>query len=285
MGVAKLQSAKNSNRRTLLIVLLLVLLLIVCTVLFFTLNRPPALTVTPTAAPTVAAPTTETNPPVPTSAPAATVTVEPPSIRVLGAAPVLHLAGRSDIQIPRLDESSDIPLFECRDGAIIQETYPPGYQITPGSEFQFRASGQVNYYGDAPADGFLPDGAPNELIANIEPFGGISGYQGPAGALVGVFLDDAIPNSAPPEALNFGPDGLGTTFSQLEPQLGQVFFIGDGQTDAQQTQTFVAPTTATRLFIGLIDSRYFSGVSTCYADNTGSFSYQITSDQPYEALP
>lgn len=203
---------------------------------------------------------------------------------VLGAAPVLHLAGRSDIVIPPLGESSENPLFSCRMNATIQETYPPGYRITPGSEFTFSARGRVNYYGGPVEQGFPPDG--DVYPADIGSYGSIGGYAGPAGALVGVFLDDAIPNGeTAPERINFNADGIGVDFERLEPQIGQVFFIGDGKNASGRTQVFVAPAAATRLYIGLIDAPGFYGISSCYSDNTGGFEYTLQSNQPYQPLP
>lgn len=219
-------------------------------------------------------PTSESAPPV----------GENPPLFVLGAAPVLHLAGRTDILIPKLGEPSENPLFSCRDGAVVQETYPSGYQIMPGSEFTFAASGRVNYYGGAPEEGYPPDG--DASIADIEPYGSISGYTGPSGALVGIFLDDAIPNGeTAPERINFNPDGQGVNFERLAPQIGQVFFIGDGKNANGNLQIFVAPANATRLYIGLIDAPSFYGFSSCYADNTGGFEYTVKSNQPYQPLP
>jgi hypothetical protein len=205
--------------------------------------------------------------------------------QALGAAPVIHLAGRADITIPALNEESDVVIFTCRDGGVIQETFPPGYQITPGAAFTFSATGLTNFYGGAPEEGFPPDGDPSGLEAEIFSFGGISGYRGPAGALLGLFLDDNIPNGEPPDPLDFTASGLGVDFRQLEPQVGQVFFIGDGRASNGQTQTFIAPSNATRLFIGLVDGYSFYGDPTCYADNTGSFNYRVDADQPFEPLP
>lgn len=221
---------------------------------------------------------------LPTDSSALPVAETPQPVVVLGVAPVLHLAGRTDIIIPKLNEPSDNPMFSCRSVALIQETYPPGYRITPGSEFTFSASGRINYYGGPPEEGYPPDG--DVWVADIEPYGSISGYTGPAGALVGVFLDDAIPNGeTAPERINFNPDGVGIEFERLEPQIGQVFFIGDGKNANGKEQIFVAPANATRLYIGLIDAPSFYGFSSCYSDNTGEFKYTLKSNQPYQPLP
>lgn len=203
---------------------------------------------------------------------------------VLGAAPVIHLAGRTDIRIPALTETAEVSLFSCRPEGLVQETFPPGYRVPAGARVTVQAEGMVNYYGGAPEEGYPPDGDFN-YGADIEPFGGISGYVGPAGALVGVFLDEAIPTENAPERLNFNVDGLGTDFITLEPALGQVFYLGDGKTSAGQTQTFVAPAGATRLFIGLIDGSAFSGASTCYTDNTGGYTYRLQANPPLAPLP
>jgi hypothetical protein len=276
-------TVKNKNFPIVILVLLVLCLLALCVGGFLLWRRVNnAAGGLPNLAETAAAVSTQISTALPeenTPAPAATSVPF-----VLGAAPVIHLAGRTDIPIPPLDQPSEISLFSCRPAGLVQETYPPGYRIQPGAEFTFTVSGKINYYAGAPEEGFPPDGDP-ATFANIEPFGGISGYQGPGGALVGVFLDDAIPNGAAPATLNFNPDGQGTDFERLQPQIGQVFFIGDGQNSAGKAQVFVAPPNATRLFVGLIDGSFFSGPSTCYTDNAGEFKYQITSNQPYQAVP
>jgi len=40
----------------------------------------------------------------------------------LGAAPVIYLAGRTDIAIPAPDAPSDLPLFSCNTVNLVQET-------------------------------------------------------------------------------------------------------------------------------------------------------------------
>jgi len=82
---------------------------------------------------------------------------------------------------------------------------------------------------------------------------GISGYIGPQGPLVGVFLSNAVPSSGAPAALDFSSGGFGTDFATLSPLLGQVFYIGDGKTSGGIFQTFTAPAGATRLFLGIPD--------------------------------
>ncbi len=81
---------------------------------------------------------------------------------------------------------------------------------------------------------------------------GISDLSAPVNSLVGVFLDDALPNLTPaPPMLDFIV--LGTDFASLSPVLKQVFFIGDGHTRDNVIQEFVVPLMATRLFLGTMD--------------------------------
>jgi RHS repeat-associated protein len=113
--------------------------------------------------------------------------------------------------------------------------------------------------------------------ADLNSVGGISGYRGPIGSLVGVFLSDQIPAAAASPGLDFSPAGLGTAFTTLAPALGQVFFIGDGLagTGTGPVQTFVAPPGATRLFVGAIDGFSFRGTPGAYDDNNGQFQVTI----------
>ncbi|MBC7519625.1 MAG: hypothetical protein H7268_00810 [Sandarakinorhabdus sp.] len=88
------------------------------------------------------------------------------------------------------------------------------------------------------------------------PWGGL--YNGPASALVGIFLDTTTPTLGTvggyqgPTSFGAGPDyqlaanvGAGT----FAPALGQVFYIGDGN-----SKYFAAPTGATRLYLGIADA-------------------------------
>ena len=139
--------------------------------------------------------------------------------------------------------------------------------VTPGATVTFTASGGVDFAGGAPTSG--PDGG---FVFTTASSDGISGATWPVNALVGVFLDDALPTSTPaPADLDFGPTGIGTSFTTLSPALKQVFFIGDGLTGTGTgtTQTFVVPAGATRLFLGVSD-----GVG--WFNNSGAFNATVS---------
>ena len=135
-------------------------------------------------------------------------------------------------------------------------------------------TGTVNYYGGTQPSTEGPDGygpsfypyQPGEFPT--APYGdpGISGLStlydtNNAAYLVGVFLTDATPVDPAPPQLDFSNN---KSFSELAPLIGQVFFIGDRLTGTGngEIQQFHVPETATRLFLGFIDSGY--------SDNLGS---------------
>lgn len=92
---------------------------------------------------------------------------------------------------------------------------------------------------------------------------GISDINAPINALVGVFLADWSQVGEPvTEALDFASIGL--DFGYLAPQIGQVFFIGDGVTSDGLVQQFGIPVGATRLFLGTMDGYTWN-------DNDGGF--------------
>jgi hypothetical protein len=67
-------------------------------------------------------------PQIPTAAPMDNppATAVPSTPFVLGAAPVIHLAGRTDIPIPPLEQPSDISLFSCRPAGLVQRNVSTG---------------------------------------------------------------------------------------------------------------------------------------------------------------
>jgi hypothetical protein len=108
----------------------------------------------------------------------------------------------------------------------------------------------------------------------------LSGYRATdfVGPLVGVFLADTLPAS-PPSSLvfhvgNSSEGGIPTDFRILNPEIGQVFFIGDGLTGTGTgaIQAFVIPPAATHLYLGYVDSCMGTNKTCpgCYGDNVGS---------------
>jgi hypothetical protein len=199
-----------------------------------------------------------------------------PAWQMLAGPTAIYLAGRTDVTIPLFgDDLTGFPLWRnctvlpCYN--VLLEQFPLFQPAVGGMRFIFRATGGVDYYGD-PHGKTGPDGWP-ETESAIVALGGISGYSGPHGSLVGVFLDAANPKDGTP------PDPLenNTSFSTLSPALGQVFFIGDGLTGTGTgvPQTFFAPAGATRLFLGIADAMSFGGEPGWYDDNYGSFWVQV----------
>jgi hypothetical protein len=121
-----------------------------------------------------------------------------------------------------------------------------------------------------------PDGAAADFDTNISPTGGISGLvdTGSYFYLVGVFLAKGQPAVAP-ATLNFTNDH---SFKSLAPQLGQVFFVGDGRTGTGtgKVQRFVLPSGAKNLYLGFADAPDATGPCGAYSDNSGSLKGRVS---------
>lgn len=97
---------------------------------------------------------------------------------------------------------------------------------------------------------------------------GIADVTAPLSTLLGVFLDDNVPNSsAAPGALSFAGIG-GLDFTSLTPGLKQVFFIGNGLGAGSAVQQFWVPSGATRLYLGTMDGFEWS-------NNSGAFHLDV----------
>ncbi|MGP1386423.1 MAG: hypothetical protein ACTS2F_22875 [Thainema sp.] len=199
----------------------------------------------------------------------------------------IFLAGRTDLSIPSAADPWGVLL---RHGSPtpeeIQETFPPFLSVNAGDVIRVAdpAIGGVNFFnGFGPP--FFGPGGNDSGISNLTSLGGISGYRGPQGPLVGVFLDDLIPNGTAPATLDFTVSGLGTDFASLTPELGQIFYIGDGLTSASEFQDFIAPTGATRLFLGIPDGFGFVGNPGAYDDNDGSYQVALGVNQTPISVP
>lgn len=122
-----------------------------------------------------------------------------------------------------------------------------------------------------------PDGGPYASgTTDITGTGGISGVRDDQHTmfLVGLFLTDAEPADPAPPALDFSAGQLGENFVALAPQVGQLFYVGDGLTGTGTgaTQSFLVPPTATRLYLGFADALEFGDPVSppgYYGDNLG----------------
>lgn len=115
------------------------------------------------------------------------------------------------------------------------------------------------------------DGGCLGLSTSLSPVNDLSGIQasGDAMFLMGVFLQDVLPSSAPVSSVYSAGSYSNSSFS---PLLGQVFFIGDGMTGTGSgvPQTFIVPNGATRLYLGFGDGFAFTGNPGYYYDNAGA---------------
>ena len=110
---------------------------------------------------------------------------------------------------------------------------------------------------------------------NISSYGGISGLRDKNHYfyMVGVFLDGGQPASPPP-TLNFTKDHR---FQSLAPDLGQVFFVGDGLTGHGKggVQDFEAPPGSTALYLGFADAPEAKGPPGAFGDNGGTLTGNV----------
>lgn len=144
-----------------------------------------------------------------------------------------------------------------------------------GRSVQFSFSGSVNYGACCPSNG--PDGGVFSNVTPLPQYWGLAGcdFSTRARYLIGVFLDDSEPADPPPDSLVF-VDG---SFTEISPDLRQLFYVGDGLTGTGSgtTQVFHIPDTATRLFLGFSDRCSVSpNVPGWFSDNSGTVSGTVT---------
>lgn len=195
----------------------------------------------------------------------------------------IWLAGRTDLVIPPYT-GTDVPGWpidrhDFGTPERLAETAPPVIPVTGGDVVKVfdPAVGGVSFFNGFGAPLYGPEG--NAPTSSILSLGGISAYLGTQGALVGVFLNNTIPDAAPaPVALDF-QSAASRDFTSLSPGLGQIFFIGDGENSANILQEFVAPAGATRLFLGVPDGFGFLGAPGAYDDNDGSYRIRVGVNQ------
>lgn len=189
----------------------------------------------------------------------------------LKAVPI-DVPGTSDPWLSGMPDGSTASGFTPIDPGVDVAPSQSPVQITelsvvPGSAYAFSVSGLVTNAPSHPLCG--PDGNPSEFTAHYAgPQNGIADLTAPVNSLVGIFLGEDQPNvSPPPTALNFGTSAS-LDYLTLEPLLKQPFFIGDGLTSSGTRQQIIAPSGATRIFLGTMDGwEWFN--------NIGSFTVEI----------
>ena len=166
-------------------------------------------------------------------------------------------------------------------GNVVAGGFPGGAGLVPGAINLNAGTNRILTITSATGSAFYcpgtclgtPEGG---AISNtdIQSGGVIAGVIAPApasGFLAGLFLGPSLPAVAP-SRLDFTSGGL--NFTTLSPQVGQIFFIGNGSTSGSVLQQFVVPGTATRLYFGIADAGGFVGVPGFYDDNVGT--YQVS---------
>jgi hypothetical protein len=166
-------------------------------------------------------------------------------------------------------------------GNVVAGGFPGGAGLIPGAINLNAGANRILTITSATGSAFYctntclgnPEGG---AISNtdIQSGGVIAGVIAPApasGFLAGLFLGPSLPAVAP-SRLDFTSGGL--NFTTLSPQVGQIFFIGNGSTSGSVLQQFVVPGTATRLYFGIADAAGFVGVPGFYDDNVGT--YQVS---------
>ena len=139
-----------------------------------------------------------------------------------------------------------------------------------------KVKGTVSYWSTT-GESNGPDGQPSsDVTTNIDAAGGISGLVDSTHNyfyMLGVFLDKTQP-ATPPPSLDFTND---YAFKKIKPELGQVFFIGDGLTGTGtgSTQKFIVPAGATALYLGFADACGGTGGTSCWSDDIGSLKGQV----------
>jgi len=163
-------------------------------------------------------------------------------------------------------------------------TAPPQISFTTGAGTVFKfpsITGQTNCCAKTPTTN--AEGTP--ASSNIKSKNGISGivHHNRQMYLAGVFLSDSVPTSPAPYRLDF--TGGSDEFQKLSPQLGQAFYIGNGKTDTNTIQEFVAPPGATRLYFGFLDAVGFNSNPGYYNDNTGAIAVDVLIAPPQTPSP
>ena len=129
---------------------------------------------------------------------------------------------------------------------------------------QIGAAGSVDHGADGGESTFQR--------TDITPFNGLPGVRHDSRTLflIGVFLPIGEGTTDDVDAVS-GLDAV----EETAPALGQLFYIGDGQTPAGVQQRFKVPEGATTMYLGFADASGFTGTPGSFDDNVGSLSVTV----------
>jgi Flp pilus assembly protein TadG len=128
-----------------------------------------------------------------------------------------------------------------------------GITVEPGKTMTFaNMNGGANNFNSNVR--YTADGNLDWVISNFRGAEfGKSDVVAPINSVIAVFLSDADPSlTSAPSTLDFSTKSS-RDYARLQPQLKQVFFLGDGLRDNGEPQQIVVPPGATRMFIGTMD--------------------------------
>jgi hypothetical protein len=152
-------------------------------------------------------------------------------------------------------------------GGLTAPSYSPpqvNISLTQGRALHIIAAGQI-LLGSRPS-------TPSGLDAG-GTFGGfgIAGLNAPNGGLIGVFVAPSIvPSNTPP---NIDFSGALKDSATISPLLQQAFYIGSGYTGAGDLKSFIVPTGATRLYLGIASL-------TSSVETSGAYYATVSPDSP-----
>lgn len=149
-----------------------------------------------------------------------------------------------------------------------------------GRVLSLSAFGSSFFCGPSLCSTTTPDG-PAIGSTNVNGMGRIGGISAPtSGFLAAVFLGPSLPGSLPTHNVVTSIDDLSYT-----PELGQVFFVGDGSTSGGLLQQFLVPDGATEVYFGIADASSFWGSPDFYDDNIGSYNIEYSVNGQSTSVP
>ncbi len=183
----------------------------------------------------------------------------------LAASIEVTVSGQCNPWLAGMPAGSDLPDAAPGQSPILVDLPIAGGDVLT---FDFLNGGVSNWQYGALSG---PDGVTSSVYSHNG--NGFSTTAAPVNSLMGVFLSDQQDPTAVVAGLNF-EDNL--DFLSLAPELQQVFFVGDGLANGTTVQQFIAPTNASRLFLGTMDSNE-------WINNIGSFNVVVNSSS--ESVP